>query len=107
MVFLLQLFHLYVQFVLLADSLRTGVIVAGVNMMVALHLVEEHTLAFHQLAVDGKEGGSLFRRQSGFGSNKLLQFGLKPLWVEPLVLLCLVSLPMSPQEKTPGRAASV
>lgn len=77
MVLLLQLLDLYIHLVLSADSLGTCLVVLGVDVAIAAHLVEDGTLLLHHLAIDGKEFRCLHGRQTSLGGDKLLQVGLE------------------------------
>lgn len=86
-VFLLELLDLQVDGIHILDGLQTGGIVAGINVAIPPHLIEQHPLFALHLLVDREKRGSLLWRQSGLGDDKLLHLGFKALGVEAALLL--------------------
>lgn len=86
-ILLLEFLNLDIQFVLGADGIHAGLVVARVGMAIPLHLVEQQTLLTLHLLVQGEKLCRFLRREGSLGRNILFELGLKLLWVKPWAFL--------------------
>ena len=87
------------QFITVLYILLAAFVVGRFDFPLFAHSVENGTLFFLHLSIDGKKSSSFLRCQTGVSSDELLLFCLKLLRREfPLCMMALVMLGISAEE---------
>ena len=89
MIFLLQLLHCDVVFVVLGNGFRTGFVVSRIDMAEVAVLAEICQLLLTHLMINGEEASRLLRSESCLHRYELFKLRLKSDGVESAFFMCI------------------